>query len=298
MTAHSLNSPAMIGGRADRRCRRAFTLVELLAVTAILGALIAIVMPALSRARTQAQTTSCLHNMRQLAMGWLLFPYDSGGQIPENYMEGCYWAQPQGSPYFYEGIQSWMVCDPWPNYLGNGGSNSCLSGIGQVWPYLHSPKTFFCPANPSSPKYLKRWHGEDPYWGFGMPGRGAVTTYMYRNGMYPLELQPTTTISFNMCVTPLKVGNPRLFNRVMLTDYWFGWPPSTEVPNPATVPHGDGGTVNLLWTDGHAAPWKLPKGILPVWGWFGGNSYSATQFGQDFYRQCPWWWVVADRSMR
>jgi len=49
------------------RCRRrAFTLIELLVVVAIIGLLVAIVMPCLSRARSLARAAVCCHNLRQL----------------------------------------------------------------------------------------------------------------------------------------------------------------------------------------------------------------------------------------
>jgi prepilin-type N-terminal cleavage/methylation domain-containing protein/prepilin-type processing-associated H-X9-DG protein len=281
---------------------QAFTLIELLVVIAVIAILMALLLPALSKAKTKAKTSACAANMRELGVAWQMYADDNGGQIPENYMEGTYWAAPPGLPYFYEGIQTWMVIDPWPNYLGNGGTNSYYSGIGHVYPYVRNPKVFYCPANPMSDQWLNdRWYGNDgnPYHGFGKPGAGTVCTYMYRNGMYPMELTPTTSIGvFPMIVTSAKISDERLRNRVMLTDFWVGYPPDTAIPNGTTVPHGDGHSVNLLWTDGHVSNWVLPSEILPIWGWFGGNSYSVTAFGQDFYKQCPWWWVEADKSGR
>jgi prepilin-type processing-associated H-X9-DG protein/prepilin-type N-terminal cleavage/methylation domain-containing protein len=61
----------------------AFTLVELLVVVAIIALLVGILLPALARARAQAQEVQCMSNMRQWGMGLQMYVDQNKGQLPQ-----------------------------------------------------------------------------------------------------------------------------------------------------------------------------------------------------------------------
>ena len=64
--------------RKKARYAEAFTLIELLVVIAIIAILAALLLPALSRAKESAQSAKCKSNVRQLALGMLMYVDDSG----------------------------------------------------------------------------------------------------------------------------------------------------------------------------------------------------------------------------
>ena len=62
--------------------RRAFTLVELLVVIAVIGILAALLFPALSAAKAKARRTTCMNNLRQINLGMRMYCDDSSDASP------------------------------------------------------------------------------------------------------------------------------------------------------------------------------------------------------------------------
>ena len=65
-----------------RREQHAFTLVELLVVIGIIAVLVAMLLPALSKAQEAARRTSCLSNLRQVHLAFHLYALENKDAVP------------------------------------------------------------------------------------------------------------------------------------------------------------------------------------------------------------------------
>ncbi len=106
--------------------RRGFTLIELLVVIAIIAILAAILFPVFARAREKARQTSCLSNLKQIALGVQMYVDDYDGGLPSYRMgagalAGVKW-QHMIQPYI-KNEQLWLCASGVPADAATGRSH-------------------------------------------------------------------------------------------------------------------------------------------------------------------------------
>lgn len=153
---------------ARRTVRLRFTLIELLVVVAIIAILVAIMMPALSKARGLAVRTQCQNNLKQIGVGYASYMGDFNGNFAIMLASSpySYYAKVTPRAYFHAALL-WHL-----DYFSNGNAQS-----------VYKVPILWCPnytMNPSKTlaSYTPRplWTNESPS---GWAGFQADMTEMF-----------------------------------------------------------------------------------------------------------------------
>jgi prepilin-type N-terminal cleavage/methylation domain-containing protein/prepilin-type processing-associated H-X9-DG protein len=131
----------MTNDSISRRGRPAFTLIELLMVIAIVALLIAILIPALSRAKNKAEEAVCLNNLKQLQICAKLYSQDYDFFLPPN--RNVYYINTMGPSEGFDPNLTWCA--------GLAPFDTTTENIerGKLFPYNKSTDIYRCPSDKS-----------------------------------------------------------------------------------------------------------------------------------------------------
>lgn len=163
----------LLSVRNLREANRAFTLIELLVVIAIIAILAAMLLPALSKAKSKAQLAYDLNNHRQIMLAMTMYAGDNNDFVPQPGwpMTVNHWASAATGAYPLGGIPATQG-----TYDTKFPQQEQLFRNGLLGSYIKNIQSLRCPAdNKIDSQFLKRgiyitsysWNLVANYWGSG-----------------------------------------------------------------------------------------------------------------------------------
>ena len=252
--------------------RRAFTLIELLMVIAIIALLIGILLPALAMARSAGRAVVCLSNSRSIATAMTIYADNDPREFfPTARMPGMAQGDTPAAPFQmswiyllapYVGVETTLPPDPSNDEIRRFVEQmeycQCPEDHSQNWDSVMMPRVASYGLN----AYLTPNH--PPY--FGVKASQVISP---AHCVLGAELTEELAVDHFM---PMYWGEPPAVVSMMMQSRQ--WDAATQLPRVIQHTRHGGRSANYVFTDGHAGAhpfadtWVQNPGEAPKRNWF------------------------------
>jgi prepilin-type N-terminal cleavage/methylation domain-containing protein len=264
--------------RAGEAPSSGFTLIELLVVVAVIAILAALLLPALARAKMQAQQTGCMNNLRQVTTAGLMYLNDTQGGFPFN-APGVTGYEPSVAPFWVYALTNYGATDqvracpstriPLLNVLGAAGTADL------AWITGVSPSDGITVPSVIGSYGLNSWFQQFVTEGPPQLGYGQYPTFFFSKLssvpqpvktplFFDENYDETIPLEADTAARDLYIGQPntafgyqRLGMGCCTIQRHGGRTAASSVPHIPGQPLP--GAINMCFTDGHGELVKLPN---------------------------------------